>query len=416
MRTPVPDYLDEVLAELAAERAGAVADYIPQLAEAAPDVLGIALTTVDGRTYSTGDDNVEFSIQSISKPFAYAAALADRGPATVAATVGVEPSGEAFNELSLEGKTHRPKNPMINAGALAVHHLLVSGSASSRERVARVVEFFSELAGRHLTVDESVYRSELQTAERNLAIAHMLRNYRVLAAPAHEVVDGYTRQCAVKVTVRDLAVMGATLANAGVHPVSGSRVVPAELARQTLSVMAGCGMYDAAGDWLVRVGIPAKSGVSGGMLGALPGQLGLGTVSPRLDAHGNSVRGVAMFERLSRDMGMHLMEAEPYGSTVLRGSRREGDTTTYDLQGVVQFSGAETVLDRLSSDTIDASTVILDLTRVDRFSDVGRRMILEGLRRLKLDGYNVAVIDPDTVLPAPDLGDGTWPSIRTGQG
>ncbi|MFJ8861841.1 glutaminase [Streptomyces sp. NPDC102451] len=415
MRTPVPDYLDEVLAELAADRAGAVADYIPQLADAAPDVLGVALTTVDGRTYSTGDDDVEFSIQSISKPFAYAAALTDRGPATVAATVGVEPSGEAFDELSLEGETHRPKNPMINAGALAVHHLLVSGTATSEERVARVVEFFSELAGRRLTVDESVYRSELQTAERNLAIAHMLRNYRVLAAPAHEVVDGYTRQCAVNVTVRDLAVMGATLANAGVHPVSGRRVVPAEVARRTLSVMAGCGMYDAAGDWLVRVGIPAKSGVSGGMLGALPGQLGLGTVSPRLDAHGNSVRGVAMFERLSRDMGMHLMEAEPYGSTVLRGSRREGDTTTYVMQGVVQFSGAERVLDRLSSDTIETPAVVLDLGRVDRFSDVGRRMILEGLRRLKLDGYDVAVIDPDTVLPDPDLGDGTWPGIRTGQ-
>ena len=413
MRTPVPDYLAEVLDGVAGDRSGAVADYIPDLAQADPEVRGVAVTTVAGRTDAAGPAAVEFSIQSISKPFAYAAALADRGTEVVDATVGVEPSGEAFDELSLEGGTHRPKNPMINAGAIAVHHLLVGPDATGAARVERILDFFSELAGRRLSVDESVYRSEMDTADRNLAIAHMLRNYRVLGEPAAEVVDGYTRQCAVNVTVRDLAVMGATLANAGVHPVTGRRVVPADVARRTLSVMAGSGMYDGAGDWLVRVGIPAKSGVAGGLIGALPGQLGLATVSPRLDGHGNSVRGVAICERLSRDMGMHLMQAEPYGSTVLRGIRPDGDTTVVALQGVVQFSGAEAVLHRLAEMPVDDSEIVLDLSRVDRFSDVGRRMTLEGLRRLALDGHTVAVVDPDGVLPDPDLGDGTRPQVRS---
>lgn len=413
MRTPIPDYLQEILDALAEDRSGAVADYIPELAEADPDVLGVAVTTTTGRTYSAGDDAAEFTVQSISKPFAYAAALVDRGADVVDAAVGVEPSGEAFDELSLDGGTHRPRNPMINAGALTVHQLLVGESATTGQRVERIVGFLSELAGRPLGVDTAVHRSELETADRNLAIAYMLRNYGVVTASAPAVVDGYTRQCAVRVTVRDLAVMGATLANAGVHPVSGRRVVPAGVARRTLSVMAGCGMYDAAGDWLVRVGIPAKSGVAGGLLGALPGQLGLGTFSPRLDAHGSSVRGVRICERLSDDMGMHLMEAEPHGTSAVRGRTVAGDATVYEIQGVIRFGAAEAILDRLAADVIATAAVTLDLARVDRFSDVGRRMVLEALRRLRLDGFDVAVVDPGAVLPEPDLGDGTRPQVRT---
>lgn len=412
MRSPVPDYLQEVLDGLADNADGAVADYIPDLANADPDVFGVAITTVDGRTHSSGDDDVEFSIQSISKPFAYAAALTDRGFDAVLETVGVEPSGEAFNELSLEGESRRPKNPMINAGAIATHHLLVGSGASVDDRVARALDFFSVLANRRLSIDDGVCRSELETADRNLAIAHMLRNYGVIDDDAQAVVEGYTRQCSIKVTVRDLAMMGATLANAGVHPATGQRVVTAAVARQTLAVMTGCGMYDAAGQWLTSVGIPAKSGVAGGLLGSLPGQLGIGAVSPRLDGHGNSVRGVKLFERMSNDMGMHLMDAEPYGSTVLRSVRTAGDELVFELQGVVQFTGAETVLEGLQRDETNPTTVVLDLTRVDRLSDVGRRMVLEGMRRVALDGRRVVLVDPDGVLPDPDLGDGTYPQTR----
>ncbi|MFC8177538.1 glutaminase [Rhodococcus sp. NPDC057297] len=409
MKSPVPDYLREVLDSLSSTTDGEVADYIPDLAHANPDVFGIAVTTVDGRTHSVGDDETEFSIQSISKPFAYAAALTDRGFDAVLDTVGVEPSGEAFNELSLEGDTRRPKNPMINAGAIATHSLLGS---SVDERTSRALSFFSTLAGRQLSVDESVCRSELDTADRNLAIAHMLRNYGILPDEAHAVVEGYTTQCSINVTVRDLSLMGATLASGGVHPTTGEQVVSRAVARQTLSVMAGAGMYDAAGHWLTSVGIPAKSGVAGGLLGSLPGQVGIGVLSPRLDSHGNSVRGVKVFERLSDDMGMHLMDVEPYGSSVLRSIRDEDGESTIELQGVVQFGGAEMLLDALSRDT-SSGTVVFDVCRVNRFSDVGRRMTLEGMRRIALDGRDVALIDPDGVLPDPNLGDGTYPRIRT---
>ncbi|MET0318262.1 MAG: glutaminase, partial [Rhodococcus fascians] len=228
MKSPVPDYLREVLDSLSSNTDGEVADYIPDLAHANPDVFGIAVTTVDGRTHSVGDDETEFSIQSISKPFAYAAALTDRGFDAVLDTVGVEPSGEAFNELSLEGDTRRPKNPMINAGAIATHSLLGS---SVEERTSRALSFFSTLAGRQLSVDESVCRSELDTADRNLAIAHMLRNYGILPDEAHAVVEGYTTQCSINVTVRDLSLMGATLASGGVHPTSGEQVVSRAVAR-----------------------------------------------------------------------------------------------------------------------------------------------------------------------------------------
>ncbi|WP_338887816.1 glutaminase [Rhodococcus sovatensis] len=413
MKSPVSDYLREVLDDLADDADGAVADYIPELMNADPDVFGIALTTVDGRTHSVGNDEVEFSIQSISKPFAYAAALTDRGFDSVADAVGVEPSGEAFNELSLEGDSRRPKNAMINAGAITTHSLLGS---DTEQRVERALAFFSTLAGRRLVVSESVCRSELDTADRNLAIAHMLRNYGILEEEAHAVVEGYTKQCSVNVTARDLSVMGATLANAGVHPVSKERVLSRAVARQTLSVMASSGMYDAAGHWLTAVGIPAKSGVSGGLLGALPGQAGVGVFSPRLDSHGNSVRGVKVFERLSDDMGLHLMDVEPYGSSVVRDIRVVDRELVVELQGVIQFTGAENILDGLENDDSGTSTVVIDVGRVDRLSDVGRRMVLEGMRRLALDGRTVALVDPDGVLPDPDFGDGRYPEIRWSMG
>ncbi|UEA61145.1 glutaminase [Gordonia otitidis] len=412
MHSPVRDYLTEVLDSLADDDGGAVADYIPELATADPDRCAIALTTVDGRTYSVGDDEVEFSIQSISKPFAYAAALADRGFETVSATVGVEPSGEAFNELSLEGDTCRPRNPMINAGAIATHGLLVGADATEEARVERARSFFSTLAGRELRIDEAVYESEIDSADRNLAIAHMLRNYGIITATPHEIVDGYTRQCSVLVTARDLAMMGACLSNGGIHPTTRERVVDRRVARQVMSVMAGCGMYDGAGEWLTTVGIPAKSGVAGGLLGTLPGQCGIAVFSPRLDEHGNSVRGVAAFRRLSNDMNMHLVDAEPYGTTVLRDVVVADDTTTFHIQGVIQFSGAEYILDALDSDETTTPTVIFDVSQVSHFSDVGRRMVLEGMRRVRLDGRRVVLIDPDDALPDPDLGDGSYPDTQ----
>ena len=398
MRTPIPEYLQELVDELADDREGAVADYIPVLAAADPERLAVALTTTEGRTYAAGDADVEFSIQSMSKPFAYAAALADRGEEAVDRKVGVDPSGEVFNELSLETGTRRPRNPMINAGAITAHSLLVGPGTTSLQRVDRV-------AGRQLSVHEDVRDSELAAADRNLAIAHMLASYGILEDDPHDVVAGYTAQCSIGVTVRDIAMMAAVLAAGGRRPGSGEQIIDPLSARRTLTVMAAAGMYDAAGSWFTDVGIPAKSGVAGGMLGALPGQVGIGSFSPRLDAHGNSVRGTAMFRRLSEDMGLHLMAAETTSSHALRGVHRDGEQTVIELQGVVDFSGAEIVLHRMQ-DLDGATSAVVDVTRVDRFTDVGRRMVLEGLRRLGLDGVRVSLRDPESALPEPELGDG----------
>ncbi len=409
MRTPIPDYLNEILDDLRDDDRGAVADYIPGLASADPDRLAVALTTVEGRTYAAGDSDVEFTIQSMSKPFAYAAALTDRGTTFVDGRIDIEPSGEAFNELSLETGTYRPKNAMINAGAITAHSLLVGEGASRDQRVERALAFFSTLAGRQLRIDETIYESELETADRNLSIAHMLHNYGIIEDDAHEAVEGYTAQCSILVTVSDIATMAATLATGGVQPVTGERVIAKPVARQTLSAMAAAGMYDAAGSWFSDVGIPAKSGVAGGLLGALPGQVGLGAFSPRLDEHGNSVRGVELFSRMSKDMGFHLMEVETTGSRALRDIRTEGDTTTVDLQGTVNFSGAEAILYELDGTAPPSGTVVVDVSRVDAFTDVGRRMVLEAMRRLTLDGLEVGLFDPESKLPDPDMGDGNRP-------
>ncbi|MFE4399766.1 glutaminase A, partial [Kitasatospora sp. NPDC056808] len=348
--------------------------------------------------------------------FVYALALADRGCEAVLARIGVEPSGEAFNELSLEEGSARPRNPMINVGALTAHTLAGPPGAPREERFERIVAGVSAFAGRRLEVDEAVCRSEWGTAHRNLAIAHMLRGYEVIEEDAPRVVADYIRQCSLLVTTRDLALMAATLANGGVQPVTGEQVVSREVVRQVLSVMTTCGMYDAAGDWVTTVGIPAKSGVSGGILGALPGQVGIGVLSPRLDRHGNSVRGVRVCERLSADMGLHLMEAPAPARSALRGGRvlhgpGSRSALVHELQGTLQFAGAERLVHGIAHTPPGHDEIGLDLTRVHSVNSVARRMILETVRRLTLDGHAVTLIDPEGVLPDPDAGDGVRPRV-----
>ncbi|MFJ9311619.1 MULTISPECIES: glutaminase [Streptomyces] len=410
MRPIIPDYLAEVLGQVEPDASGEPASYIPELAAADPERLGAAFATVDGQVHGAGDIDVPFTIQSISKPFAYALALADRGFGPVLAKVGVEPSGEAFNEISLESGTGRPLNPMINAGAITVHSLVAEAGSEPAERVRRVLDGLSAFAGRRLEMDEKVCASEMEHAHRNLAIAHMLRSHDILTEDAGAVVDGYTRQCSVLVKTRDLAMMAATLANRGVNPLSGEQVVPEGVVRQVLSVMFSCGMYDAAGDWTTQVGIPAKSGVAGGLIGALPGRLGIATFSPRLDSHGNSVRGVSLFERFSSDMGLHVMEVPSAGRAVVRSSHVLGSgpdaLRVLELQGGIGFAGAERVVREVLDTDPQEARVAIDLTRVHAIDDVARRMVLEIARRLTLDGRQVYLVDPETVIPDPDPGDG----------
>ncbi len=410
MRNPVPDYLAEVAEACASSRGGEPASYIPELAKVDPDRFGLAMATVDGAVYSVGDAEQEFTIQSISKAFVYGLAVRELGLTEIDKHIDVEPSGEPFDELSLEKGSGRPRNPMINGGAVTAHSLIGSGTISAVERFERIITLLSDLAGRELSVDEKVWHSEIEASDRNLAIAHMLRSHGIITDSAEELIEAYSRQCSVLVTARDLAVMAATLANAGVQPVTGKRIFSGSDVRRLLSVMLTCGMYDSAGDWVSSVGIPAKSGVGGGIIGALPGQVGLATFSPRLDPHGNSVRGIDAFERLSKDMGLHLMEVAPPARAVLHATQvlGEGDDAVrvYELSGTIGFSGAERVLQGLTEDPPTERIVAVDLTGVHSIGSVARRMLLEGMRRLRLDGHTVYIVDNEGVLPDRDPGDG----------
>lgn len=274
MKSPIPDYLERVLRDVRPIDTGAPAAYIDVLAKADTSRMAVALAMVDGQVYSAGDDLVEFSMQSISKAFVYALAIEDAGLEQVLAKIGVEPSGDAFNQLSLEKGSNRPMNPMINAGAITAHSLVVGPNATAEERMERILTVMSKLAGRELKVDQEVYEAEMRDANRNMGIGYMLKAAGIITCDPREAVRGYILQCSIRVNVRDLAMMSATLSNAGYHPLTNERIFPHASVRQILSVLTTCGMYDAAGDWLSRVGIPAKSGVAGGIIGSLPGQVG----------------------------------------------------------------------------------------------------------------------------------------------
>ncbi|MEM0926990.1 MAG: glutaminase A, partial [Planctomycetota bacterium] len=247
---------------------GNVADYIPELTKADPEWFGISVFTVDGHGYSIGDCEQTFTIQSISKAFTYGMILDSHGIEEVEKRIGVEPSGEAFNSISLDPGSGRPFNPMINAGAIAATGM-VKGDGFE-QRFEQIRAKFSAYANNDLPVDEDVYRSESATGFRNRAIAYLLRNFGVLDDPVEESVEIYFKQCSILVTCRDLALMAASLANGGINPVTQERVLKPQNVERVLSVMSTCGMYDYSGEWIFKVGLPAKSGVGGGVLGVLP--------------------------------------------------------------------------------------------------------------------------------------------------
>src|SRR5262245_6334531 len=302
--SPIQDYLQEVYERHRNLTEGQVATYIPELAKANPNWFGICLVTTGGNVYEVGDSRQRFTIQSISKPFVYGLALEDNTREDVLKRIGVEPTGDAFNAISLEAGTGRPRNPMINAGAIAAAGLIAGKTHATRLR--RMLEMFSLYAGEQLSIDDAVYRSESETGHRNRAIGHMLRNFDILTELPEPVVDLYFKQCSVSVTCRDLAVMAATLANRGTNPLTGRTAIRGEYVENVLRVMGSCGMYNYAGEWLYRVGMPAKSGVAGGVIAVLPGQLGIGVFSPPVDNQGNSVRGLRVCDDLSRFFDLHL--------------------------------------------------------------------------------------------------------------
>jgi glutaminase len=334
----VQRYLDRILDEHRQVRDGALASYIPELTRVDPNGFGLSLSSADGYVYECGDAGVVFTIQSISKPFTYALALDRIGQDAVDAKIGVEPSGEAFNEISVDETTKKPKNPMINAGAIAAVSLIPAKTTD--ERFALIQEFYSAFAGRRLELDHDVYASEKATGSRNRAIAYMLQSFGVLDDDPDDVLDVYFRQCSLKVTSTDLARMAATLARGGVNPMTGRRVTNASVVKRTLSVMVTCGMYDAAGDWVSAVGMPAKSGVGGGIVAVLPGQLGIGVYSPLLDAKGNSVRGVRLCRSLSEQLGLHFLTVSRDSRATLRAVYEPRDgIRVYETHGDLCSAG-----------------------------------------------------------------------------
>lgn len=339
---------------------GRVADYIPELAHADPHAFGIVLESHEGDVYAAGESDTPFTIQSISKPFVYALAVEALGLDAVAQRVGAEPSGEPFNAISLEPGTGRPANPMVNAGAILTTSLVPGGFGA-------IVKGLSAFAGRPLQLDEAVYTSERDTGDRNIAIAHLMRAAGALDTDVHTAVDAYFRQCALIVTARDLAYMAATLANAGRDPVTDAPVVDELTVQHTLSLMAMCGMYDGAGEWMLRVGLPAKSGVAGGVLAVSPGQFGVGLFSPPLDEQGNSVRAVLACERMASRFGLHVFHDATAGA---RAAKVTHDGDTLVLRGDIDFAAAELAL-RLSR----TGARRLDVTQVTRMHPVAERLL-----------------------------------------
>lgn len=283
--------------------------YPPDLAGTERDQFGIAIVGVDGRQFGAGDRDLRFPLQSISKVFAYALALEAHGRDAVLRRVGVEPSGESFKSIVFDERNNRPLNPMVNAGALVATDLVAGRGAE--EKLAVLLRSIRLHAGDdRLEVDAETFEREISTADRNRAIAYLMRDAGMISGDVEAVLSLYLQQCSIHVSCHDLAVMGATLAGGGVNPLTGLRAMPGAHIRDVLSVMFTCGMYDFAGEWAYDVGLPAKSSVSGGILCVVPGKGGLAVFSPGLDRFGNSVRGIGVCKEISRGLGLHVFATE----------------------------------------------------------------------------------------------------------
>ncbi len=412
--SPVLAFLRRVHERHRTNIGGAVATYIPELAHADPASFGIVIATVDGAVYEIGDTRTPFTVQSIAKPFTYAAILDRLGAQAVRERIGVEPTGDAFNAISVGAGTGMPLNPMVNAGAITAVGMMPDAGDADRPdqgRLAALVASMGRFAGRDLDVDEAVYASERDTGHRNRAIAHLLRGTGAIPDDDPDsVVDAYFKVCAVSVTARDLALIAATLANGGRHPITGEVAAGDATVRDVLSVMATCGMYDGTGEWMYDVGIPAKSGVSGGILAVLPGQLGIGVWSPPVDARGNSVRGVAVCRDLARELDLHLVRGMRAPSAVrtranvvtLPSKRTRGThererisadgerSLVIELQGSLGFVAVETLAREALPAHGAADAVVVDLRRVQRIDPAVAGLLADLVGALGARGAAVA--------------------------
>jgi glutaminase len=393
---PVDRYLSALHGRIADVTDGAIATYIPELAKVDPELFGIAIATVDGRVYTTGDARVPFTIQSISKAFVYGYTLAEYGREYVLSRIGVEPTGEAFNSIVLDQVHNRPFNPMVNAGAMAAAELIKGDNPEAR--IATMLTVLSRFAGRSLHIDDDVHRSEQATGHRNRAIAYMMLNSGMIHSPPESILDIYFRQCSVRVTCADLAVMAATLANDGVNPLTQEAVLDRDYIQDVLTVMNSCGMYNYAGQWSYEIGMPAKSGVSGGIIAVIPGQIGIGVFSPRLDLHGHSVRGVRVCKEISETFGLHVFRNHTNSGAVIRRElsggvvrskrmrtpderkrldEKGGLIRLIEVQGGLFFGSTERLVRRVDEIAGEADYIILDLRRVHDADTAAGRLLAE---------------------------------------
>jgi glutaminase len=306
----VQQQVDEAYWRFKSNSDGENAQVYPALARAPRESFGIAVVDTSGNVYAAGDADQEFTIMSVSKPFVFALVCEVLGPEVMREKIGVNATGLAFNSLAAvergdDGRT----NPMVNAGAIATTSLVPGDTLDEKWRF--IGDGLARFAGRQLEMNDEVYRSATDTNFRNQALARLLQSFeRVYLDPA-AATELYTKQCSLNVTARDLAVMGATLADGGVNPLSRERVVSAEVCHYALAVMATAGLYETSGDWLYEIGVPGKSGIGGGIVTVSPGKAGLGTFAPPLDQAGNSVKGQMAAKYLSRQLGMDLFVSRP---------------------------------------------------------------------------------------------------------
>lgn len=305
-------FLQELHSKYLPLRDGKVYVSEPGLVEINPDWFAICVATVDGEVYCVGDCKESFLIQSISKVFAYGLALEDKGRDYVLTKVDVEPTGDAYNSIiKVESKSKRPLNSMVNTGAIATTSLIEG--AGPGHKLIRILEMYRRYIGHKVFVDTPILVSEQNNGDRNWAISYLLRNFGMISGDISQTLHLYLQQCSVIINCQDLALMGATLANNGVNPVTKERAINSDFIKDILSVMHTCGMYDFAGEWVYKVGFPAKSGVGGGIIGVVPNQMGIAVFSPPLDSRGNSVRGIKVCQELSKHLGLHIFAQEGIG-------------------------------------------------------------------------------------------------------
>jgi glutaminase len=290
-------------------RDGSNSQVYPALARVSPDLFGVCVTGANGEVFAVGDADTDFSIMSVSKPFVFALVCESLGAEVVRDRIGVNATGLAFNSLAAiergdEGRT----NPMVNSGAIATTSYVPGDTFAEKWTV--IHEGLSRFAGRPLALNDEVYESARETNSRNQAIARLLQTYGRIDMEPADATDLYTRQCSLNVSAQDLSVMGATLADGGVNPITKERVVSAEACHYALAVMATAGLYETSGDWLYEIGLPGKSGIGGGIVTVSPGKGGLGTFAPPLDKAGNSVKGQLVARFLSQRLGMDLFASK----------------------------------------------------------------------------------------------------------